>query len=168
MVIFTWAYTALAGLPASILTDKFQGVTIMAFVIMLLVAALTLKSNEVSKKEFDDATGWLIGEENRGLAHMFTFINTSRVGTALQGVAAAELALQNSLPYALERRSMRALEKLKRHDNASTYPGLIDWSHSFLITREQLAQPRKHHEIDLNRTTIRAPLNQGNPAVPGM
>ena len=59
--------------------------------------------------EFDDATGWLIGEENRGLAHMFTFINTSRVGTALQGVAAAELALQNSLPYALERRSMRAL-----------------------------------------------------------
>jgi len=58
VVIFTWAYTCLAGLPASILTDKFQGVTIMAFVIMLLVAALTLKSNEVSKKEFDEGTGW--------------------------------------------------------------------------------------------------------------
>ena len=58
VVIFTWSYTCLAGLPASILTDKFQGVTIMAFVIMLLVAALTLKSNEVSKKEFNDATGW--------------------------------------------------------------------------------------------------------------
>jgi len=55
VVIVTWAYTALAGLPASILTDKFQGVTIMAFVIMLLVAALTLKSNEVSKKEFDES-----------------------------------------------------------------------------------------------------------------
>ena len=47
VVIFTWAYTALAGLPASILTDKFQGVTISIFVIMLLIAATTLKSNEV-------------------------------------------------------------------------------------------------------------------------
>ena len=47
VVIFTWAYTALAGLPASILTDKFQGVTISIFVIMLLIATTTLKSNEV-------------------------------------------------------------------------------------------------------------------------
>ena len=35
------------------------------------------------------------------MGHMFTFINTSRVGTAVQGVAAAECALQNSLWYAL-------------------------------------------------------------------
>ncbi|KAK7248189.1 sodium solute symporter [Aureococcus anophagefferens] len=52
------AYTALAGLPASILTDKFQGVVITCVVIMLLVATTTLKSNEVSKQEYDDATGW--------------------------------------------------------------------------------------------------------------
>ena len=45
-------------------------------------------------------TNWLIGEPNRGLNHMFTFINTSRVGTAVQGVAAAEAAFQNSLWYA--------------------------------------------------------------------
>ncbi len=59
--------------------------------------------------EFEEARGWLIGAENKGLNHMFTFINTSRVGTAVQGVAAAELAFQNSLWYAKERRSMRAL-----------------------------------------------------------
>ena len=41
-----------------------------------------------------DGDGWLIGEANRGLNHMFTFINTSRVGTAVQGVAAAELQFQ--------------------------------------------------------------------------
>jgi len=58
VVIFTWAYTALAGLPASILTDKFQGVTISIFVIMLLIAATTLKSNEVSQKQLDNASGW--------------------------------------------------------------------------------------------------------------
>ena len=34
--------------------------------------------------EFDGAKGWLIGTANRGLNHMFTFINTSRVGTAVQ------------------------------------------------------------------------------------
>ena len=43
----------------------------------------------------------------------FTFINTSRVGTAVQGVAAAELALQNSLWYCKDRNSMRALSGTK-------------------------------------------------------
>ena len=59
--------------------------------------------------EFEEAQGWLIGTENRGLNHMFTFINTSRVGTAVQGVAAAEASFQLSLDYAKERKSMRAL-----------------------------------------------------------
>jgi len=63
--------------------------------------------------EFENAQGWLIGTENRGLNHMFTFINTSRLGTAVQGVAAAELAFQNSLWYTKERRSMRALSGTK-------------------------------------------------------
>ena len=63
--------------------------------------------------EFEGATGWLIGEPNRGLNHMFTFINTSRIGTAVQGVAAAELAFQNTLWYTKERGSMRALSGTK-------------------------------------------------------
>jgi len=58
VVCFTWFYTALAGLPASILTDKFQGVVIVVFVTIILVAATTLKSNEVSRQEFDEGTGW--------------------------------------------------------------------------------------------------------------
>jgi alkylation response protein AidB-like acyl-CoA dehydrogenase len=66
--------------------------------------------------EFEEAQGWLIGTENRGLNHMFTFINTSRVGTAVQGVAAAELAFQNSLWYCKDRKSMRALSGTKAPD----------------------------------------------------
>jgi hypothetical protein len=66
--------------------------------------------------EFEGAQGWLIGTENRGLNHMFTFINTSRIGTAVQGVAAAELAFQNSLWYCKERKSMRALSGTKMPD----------------------------------------------------
>lgn len=58
---------------------------------------------------FEDAEGYLIGTENRGLNHMFTFINTSRLGTAIQGLTGCELAFQNSLWYAKERLAMRAL-----------------------------------------------------------
>jgi alkylation response protein AidB-like acyl-CoA dehydrogenase len=65
---------------------------------------------------FEDAIGELIGTENKGMNHMFTFINTSRLGTAVQGVAAAELSYQHSLPYAKERGSMRALSGTKNPD----------------------------------------------------
>ena len=69
--------------------------------------------------EFDGAQGWLIGTANRGLNHMFTFINTSRVGTAVQGVAAAELQFQNCLQYAKDRKSMRALSGTKEPDSVA-------------------------------------------------
>jgi len=69
--------------------------------------------------EFEGAKGWLIGTPNRGLNHMFTFINTSRLGTAVQGIAAAELAFQNSLWYAKERRSMRSLSGSKEPDQVA-------------------------------------------------
>ncbi len=53
------------------------------------------------------ATGWLIGEENRGLACMFTMMNNARLGVGLQGVAIAEAATQKALAYAQERRQGR-------------------------------------------------------------
>ena len=46
---------------------------------------------------FDEAKGFLIGPENKGKAFMFTFINTSRIGTAIQGLAHAELSFQGGL-----------------------------------------------------------------------
>jgi butyryl-CoA dehydrogenase len=54
------------------------------------------------------ATGWLIGEENKGLACMFTMMNNARLGVALQGVAIAERAYQQALGYARERRQGKA------------------------------------------------------------
>ncbi len=58
---------------------------------------------------FDKAKGFLIGPENKGLACMFTFINTSRIGTAIQGLAHAELSFQGALCYAKDRLAMRSL-----------------------------------------------------------
>ena len=68
---------------------------------------------------FDSAKGFLIGPENKGLQCMFTFMNTARVGTAIQGIAAAELSFQGALPYARERRSMRALSGTKDADKVA-------------------------------------------------
>ncbi len=54
------------------------------------------------------ATGWLVGEENRGLACMFTMMNNARLGVAIQGVALAERATQHALAYAHGRKQGRA------------------------------------------------------------
>ncbi|MEM9781510.1 MAG: acyl-CoA dehydrogenase family protein, partial [Pseudomonadota bacterium] len=53
--------------------------------------------------EFDSATGWLVGEENKGLACMFTMMNNARLGVGIQGVAIAEAALQAAQAWAMDR-----------------------------------------------------------------
>ncbi len=73
-----------------------------------------IKASVTAVLNFDKAKGVLIGPENKGLECMFTFMNTARVGTALQGVCAAELSYQNSLTYAKERLSMRSLSGVKK------------------------------------------------------
>ncbi len=54
------------------------------------------------------ATGWLVGEENRGLAAMFVMMNSARLGVGMQGVAIGERAYQQALAYARERRQGRS------------------------------------------------------------
>ncbi len=57
------------------------------------------------------ATGFLVGEENRGMACMFTMMNQARLSIGLQGVAIAERATQQALAYARERKQGRATGK---------------------------------------------------------
>ncbi len=59
--------------------------------------------------EFDGATGWLVGEVNRGLACMFTMMNEARLFVGVQGVAIGERAYQAALGYAHERVQGRTL-----------------------------------------------------------
>lgn len=68
-----------------------------------------IHGNATCVMNFDDATGYLIGPPNKGLNCMFTFMNTARLGTALQGLAHAEWGFQNSLIYAKDRLQMRSL-----------------------------------------------------------
>ena len=68
-----------------------------------------IRASATAVLNFDNAVGYLIGEPNKGLHAMFTFMNTARIGTAIQGICHAELSFQGALPYAKERMSMRAL-----------------------------------------------------------
>jgi hypothetical protein len=75
-----------------------------------------IHGNATAVINFDGAKGYMLGPKNEGLACMFTFMNTARVGTAIQGLAASELAYQNSYPYAMDRYSMRSLSGHKNPD----------------------------------------------------
>ena len=56
---------------------------------------------------FDDATGWLVGEPNKGLNAMFLMMNAARLHVGLQGIGLLEAAWQKANAYAAERRQMR-------------------------------------------------------------
>ena len=68
-----------------------------------------IHGNATCVMNFDAAKGWLIGPENKGLNCMFTFMNVARIGTSIQGLAAAEGSFQGALAYAKDRQAMRSL-----------------------------------------------------------
>ena len=78
-----------------------------------------IRASATAVLNFDGAVGYLIGEANKGLQAMFTFMNTARIGTAIQGICHAEASFQGALPYARERRSMRSLANDKDIDFAA-------------------------------------------------
>jgi alkylation response protein AidB-like acyl-CoA dehydrogenase len=62
---------------------------------------------------FDGSKGYLVGEENKGLACMFTMMNFERIGVGIQGISAAERSYQNALEYAKDRLQGRSLSGAK-------------------------------------------------------
>ena len=68
-----------------------------------------IHGNATCVLNYDGATGWMVGEENKGLNAMFVMMNAARLGVGLQGLAQAEVAYQNAVEYALDRRQGRAL-----------------------------------------------------------
>jgi alkylation response protein AidB-like acyl-CoA dehydrogenase len=64
----------------------------------------------------EEAVGWLVGEENRGLAQMFVMMNEERLGVGVQGLAQGEAAYQAAVEFARERLQGRALTGPKNPD----------------------------------------------------
>lgn len=75
-----------------------------------------IHGNATCVLNFDGATGFLIGPPHKGLHCMFTFMNMARLGTAMQGLAHAEVAFQGAIAYARDRLQMRALNGPKYPD----------------------------------------------------
>ncbi|MDP2436218.1 MAG: acyl-CoA dehydrogenase C-terminal domain-containing protein [archaeon] len=89
---------------------------------------------------FDDSVGYMIGKPNTGLKQMFTFMNSARIGVGIQGLAATEQAYQNSLPYALERGSLRALSGTK-YPNRPNDPIIVHGDvRRMLLTQKALSE----------------------------
>ncbi|MCB1650658.1 MAG: acyl-CoA dehydrogenase C-terminal domain-containing protein [Alphaproteobacteria bacterium] len=75
-----------------------------------------IHGNSTCVLNFDEATGWLVGEKHKGLRAMFAMMNDARLGVAMQGLGVAEIAYQNAVTYAKERLQMRSLKGTKYPD----------------------------------------------------
>jgi 3-(methylsulfanyl)propanoyl-CoA dehydrogenase len=75
-----------------------------------------IHANSTCVMNYDEATGFLIGEENRGLNAMFVMMNEARLGVGVQGLAVSEVAYQNAATYARDRLQGRALTGAKFAD----------------------------------------------------
>jgi alkylation response protein AidB-like acyl-CoA dehydrogenase len=69
--------------------------------------------NATCVMNFDEATGFLIGEAHKGLRAMFTMMNAARLGVGIQGLSQAEVAYQNAAIYAKDRLQMRSISGVK-------------------------------------------------------
>lgn len=81
-----------------------------------------IKGSATCVMSLEGATGWLVGEPNRGLAAMFAMMNSARLHVAMQGLAHAENAHQNALRYAQERLQSRAAVRPEGAPAASADP----------------------------------------------
>ncbi len=87
-----------------------------------------IHGNATCVMNYDGATGFMVGDENKGLAAMFIMMNAARLGVGVQGLAQAEAAYQNAVKYAHERRQGRALtgpaEPQEKADTLFVHPDI--------------------------------------------
>lgn len=72
-----------------------------------------IHGNSTCQMNMDGATGWLIGQPNKGLNAMFVMMNAARLGVGMQSLGLTEVAFQNALIYAKDRLQMRSLSGVK-------------------------------------------------------
>lgn len=75
-----------------------------------------IHGNSTCVMNYDEATGWLLGEEHKGMRAMFTMMNEARLGVGMQGLSQAEAAYQNAVEYAKDRLQGRDVTGAKNPD----------------------------------------------------
>jgi alkylation response protein AidB-like acyl-CoA dehydrogenase len=84
-----------------------------------------IHGNSTCVMNYDEAIGYLVGEPEKGLAAMFIMMNAARLGVGLQGLAQGEVAYQNAVAYAKDRRQGRALVPDARDPAAKADPIIV-------------------------------------------
>ncbi len=77
-----------------------------------------IKGSATCVLNFDEATGFMIGPKNKGLSQMFTMMNLERIVVGIQGLGISEIAYQNSLSYAQERKQGKSNNNKSQNGNA--------------------------------------------------
>ena len=83
-----------------------------------------LKASATCQISFDDATGWLVGDLNRGMQAMFTMMNAERLAVGIQGLGVAEASYQGAVEYARDRLQGRSIAGAK-HPEKSADPIIV-------------------------------------------
>ncbi len=99
-----------------------------------------INGNATCVINFDGATGYLLGEVNRGLNCMFTFMNAARIGVSNEGVGSAEAAFQGALAYAKDRLQMRSLTGPKNPDGPADPIIVHPDVRRMLLTQKSIAE----------------------------
>jgi acyl-CoA dehydrogenase len=112
-----------------------------------------LHGSPTAVMQYDEATGWLVGPEQGGMAAMFTMMNNARLGVGMQGVGVAEAAYQHALEYARDRKQGRA-----GPDGKGSIIDHADVRRMLLTMKAEIYAARAiglscAHAIDMNRAT---------------
>lgn len=99
-----------------------------------------IKGSATCVINFDGAQAHLIGQANRGLNCMFTFMNTARIGTGLEGLSAIEAAFQGALAYAQDRTQFRSISGAKNPEMAADPIIVHPDVRRMLLTQKSLAE----------------------------
>jgi alkylation response protein AidB-like acyl-CoA dehydrogenase len=94
--------------PTALGTGRVDATALNGVVCTAIEHKMGIRASATAALAFEDAQGFMVGEPNGGLQAMFTMMNSSRMGVAVQSVGVAEISYQNALRYALERRQGRA------------------------------------------------------------
>ena len=118
-----------------------------------------LHGSATCSMNYEDARGWLVGEEHRGLDCMFTMMNHMRLLVGQEGLSVGEVAYQSAAAYALERRQGRALNGVQDPNQVAdllvvhpdvrrlllTARSLNETNRALVLWTWQLTDASKHH-----------------------
>jgi alkylation response protein AidB-like acyl-CoA dehydrogenase len=124
-----------------------------------------IKASSTCVMNFDNATGYLIGELNQGMQAMFSMMNLERLNIGIEGIGLAEVSYQNAVNYAKDRLQSRALTGIKFPEKAAdpiivhpdvrrmllTMKAYIEGGRALSVWAAMQADMAEHHEDEKTR-----------------